>query len=98
MILTREGILDEAEEVMKQNATPEALDAAIIMSAQKVEHYEIASFGSAACWADQMGRQDIKSLLGQTLQEEEQTDERLTQLARRGINAAAENRQREFAA
>src|SRR2546426_12658610 len=49
-----EGILDEAEEVMKQKGTPETLAAAIIMSAQKVEHYEIASYGSAATWAGMM--------------------------------------------
>ena len=92
-----EGILDEAEEVMKQDATPEALDAAIIMSAQKVEHYEIASYGSAACWADQIGRQDIKNVLGQTLQEEELTGQKLTELAKRGINSVAAGQQRQFA-
>jgi ferritin-like metal-binding protein YciE len=81
-----EGILDEAEEAMSYKGTPETLDAAIIMSAQKVEHYEIASYGSAATWADMMGRKDIKELLGQTLQEEEQTDKKLTQLAKSGIN------------
>jgi ferritin-like metal-binding protein YciE len=91
-----EGILDEAEEVMKFDDSPETLDAAIIMSAQKVEHYEIAGYGSAACWADQMGRQDIKNLLGQTLQEEEQTDQKLSALAKRGINQMA--RQGQFAA
>ena len=93
-----EGILDEANEVMKQDASPEALDAAIIMSAQKVEHYEIASYGSAACWAAQMGRQDIKNLLGQTLEEEEQTDQRLSELAKRGINQIAQTSQTELAA
>src|SRR5438067_9390009 len=67
------GILDEAEEVMKYDGTPEAKDAAIIMSAQKVEHYEIAGYGSAATWADLLGRQDLKNLLGLTLDEEEST-------------------------
>jgi len=80
------GILSEAEDTMDYKATPETLDAAIIMSAQKVEHYEIAGYGSAATWAGLLGRNDIKNLLGQTLQEEEQTDKKLTELAQSGIN------------
>ena len=68
--LTREGILDEAEEVMKQNATPEALDAAIIMSAQKVEHYEIAGYGCARTYAELLGDTKGARLLQQTLDEE----------------------------
>ena len=94
------GILDEAEEVMKHKGTPETLDAAIIMAAQKVEHYEIAGYGSAATWAGILGRQDIKNLLGQTLAEEERTDKRLTELAQAGINqgAAARRSEAQFAA
>lgn len=83
------GIIEEAEEVMKQKGTPETLDAAIIMSAQKVEHYEIAGYGSAATWAGMMGRQDIKQLLGQTLEEERTTDKKLTELAEAGVNQRA---------
>jgi|ERR1041384_5108447 ferritin-like metal-binding protein YciE len=83
------GILDEGEEVLKFKGSPEALDAAIIMAAQKVEHYEIAGYGSAATWASMLGRQDIKDLLGQTLQEEEMTDQKLTELAKSGINQRA---------
>jgi ferritin-like metal-binding protein YciE len=93
------GIIDEAEEVMGYKGTPEARDAAIIMSAQKVEHYEIAGYGSAATWADLLGRQDIKNLLGQTLDEEERTDQRLTELAKSSINLRAERQtESEFAA
>ncbi len=80
------GIIDEAEDVMDEKGTPETIDAAIIMSAQKVEHYEIASYGSAATWADMLGRQDVKNLLGQTLQEEEQADKKLTELAKAQVN------------
>ncbi len=80
------GILEEGEDDMSEKGTPETLDAAIIMAAQKVEHYEIAAYGSAATWADMMGRKDIKELLGQTLDEEEKTDKKLTELARMGIN------------
>lgn len=92
-----EGILDEGEEVMKLKGTPETLDAAIIMAAQKVEHYEIAGYGNAATWADHLGRRDIKQLLGQTLAEEEQTDEKLTQLAQAGINQQSAQQMREAA-
>jgi ferritin-like metal-binding protein YciE len=81
-----QGILEEADEVLKEKGSPETLDAAIIMSAQKVEHYEIAGYGSATTWAKLLGRDDIKNLLGQTLDEEEKTDQRLTELAKRSIN------------
>jgi ferritin-like metal-binding protein YciE len=74
---------------MDLKATPEALDAALIMAAQKVEHYEIASYGSLAAWADAIGRKDIKKLLGQTLEEEEETDQKLTDLAQAGINQSS---------
>jgi len=84
-----EGIIEEGEEAMKLKGTPEALDAAIIMAAQKVEHYEIASYGSLATWADMIGRKDIKKLLGQTLEEEEETDQKLTNLAESGINQSS---------
>jgi len=93
------GILAEAEDVMDQKGTPETLDAAIIMSAQKVEHYEIAGYGSAATWASMMGRQDIKNLLGQTLDEEEKTDRKLTELAKAWVNPRASEQpsERQFA-
>ena len=89
------GILNEAESILKHDQSPATLDAAIIMAAQKVEHYEIAGYGSAASWADMLGRQDIKNLLGQTLEEEERTDKKLTELAKTGINQRAANRQPE---
>ena len=93
------GILDEAEETMKEKGTAETLDAAIIMSAQKVEHYEIAGYGSLAKWAERLGRHDLKNLLGQTLQEEKAADQKLTELAESGINQESANKQqREFAA
>jgi ferritin-like metal-binding protein YciE len=81
-----EGIIEEGEETMSLKGSPETLDAGLIMAAQKVEHYEIASYGSLATWADLMGRQDIKRLLGQTLEEEEEADQKLTDLAKGGIN------------
>ncbi len=92
-----EGILKEGEEIMKLKGEPETLDAGIIMAAQKVEHYEIAGYGSAATWAEMMGRPDIKKLLGQTLEEEEQTDKKLTKLAKSGVNQRSANRMRQAA-
>ena len=92
-----EGILEEGEEAMKLKGTPEALDAALIMAAQKVEHYEIASYGSLATWADIMGRKDVKKLLGQTLEEEEETDQKLTDLAEAGINQSSSRNMRKAA-
>jgi ferritin-like metal-binding protein YciE len=83
------GILSEADKVMKSDTNSDALDAAIISAAQKVEHYEIASYGTVAKWAEMMGRADIKALLGRTLAEEEEADRRLTQIAESGINQRA---------
>ncbi len=92
-----EGILEEGEEALKMKGSPDTLDAAIIMSAQKVEHYEIAAYGSLATWADMLGRKDIKRVLGQTLEEEEQTDEKLTKLAEAGINQSSAQKMRKAA-
>lgn len=93
------GILDEGDSLMGEKGSSETLDAAIIMSAQKVEHYEIAAYGSLATWADMLGRQDIKQLLGQTLDEEKAADEKLTELAKAGLNqrAAAKQPEKQFA-
>lgn len=92
-----EGILEEGEETLKQKATPETLDAGIIMAAQKVEHYEIAAYGSLATWADMIGRKDVKKLLGETLDEEEQADEKLTNIAQSGINQSSAQKMRRAA-
>ncbi len=93
------GILDEGDDTISERGSSETLDAAIIMSAQKVEHYEIAAYGSLATWAGMLGRQEIKQLLGQTLDEEKATDEKLTELAKAGLNqrAAAKQPEKQFA-
>jgi ferritin-like metal-binding protein YciE len=83
------GLISEADEMISERASPAARDAAIIAAAQKVEHYEIATYGTARKWAETVGRNDIHRLLGQTLEEEEQTDQRLTELAASGINQKA---------
>jgi len=92
-----EGILDEGDEIMSEKGTPETLDAAIILAAQKVEHYEIASYGSMANWAGMMGRQDLKRLLGTTLEEEKTADQKLTQLAESHINRQSAEQARKAA-
>jgi ferritin-like metal-binding protein YciE len=83
------GLLREGDELMKEDADPEVKDALLIAAAQKVEHYEIASYGTVCTWAALIGQTDVKELLGQTLNEEEQTDRKLSKLAESKVNAAA---------
>ena len=75
------GLIEEGQEMMEELERGSTLDAALIASAQKVEHYEIASYGTLATFAEILGMQDAKDLLGQTLEEEKEADERLTQVA-----------------
>ncbi|MDO9442453.1 MAG: ferritin-like domain-containing protein [Beijerinckiaceae bacterium] len=84
-----DGILAEANEVSGDVADKEVLDAALIASAQAVEHYEITRYGTLATWAEQLGRKDCSSILHETLVEEKATDEKLSQLAENGINRKA---------
>jgi ferritin-like metal-binding protein YciE len=86
------GLIEEGQEKMQELEQGPTLDAALIASAQKVEHYEIASYGTLATFAEIMGHQDAKDLLGQTLDEEKEADEKLTQVAGE-INFEAENEQ-----
>jgi ferritin-like metal-binding protein YciE len=83
------GLIEEGQEMMQELEQGPTLDAALIASAQKVEHYEIASYGTLATFAEIMGHQDAKDLLGQTLDEEKEADEKLTQVAGQ-INFEAE--------
>lgn len=84
-----EGLLKEAEEVMGEIDDPQTLDAAIISSAQTVEHYEIARYGTLACWAAEIGNSDVAELLEQTLEEEKGADEKLSSIAEDSINQRA---------
>jgi ferritin-like metal-binding protein YciE len=84
-----EGLIAEGEEMMKQDAEPAALDAGLIAAAQKVEHYEIASYGCARTWASQLGHDDAAKLLQETLDEEGETDKKLTKLAEGLVNPKA---------
>lgn len=83
------GILEEGEHLAKTEGEAAAIDAGIIASAQKVEHYEIASYGSVCSYAQIMGHNQALQLLRQTLEEEKETDRKLTALAERLINVDA---------
>ncbi|MET0430169.1 MAG: ferritin-like domain-containing protein [Microvirga sp.] len=84
-----EGLIAEAQEVMDDELSDELLDVALVLAAQKVEHYEIASYGGLKTIAEECGETEVAALLGQTLEEEKATDEKLTQLAETEINKAA---------
>lgn len=91
------GLLDEAEELLKEpEADPAVLDAALIVAAQKVEHYEIAGYGAARTFARLLGARAIARLLQETLDEEAETDRRLTALAESTINEDAAEADREL--
>jgi ferritin-like metal-binding protein YciE len=83
------GIIDEGEDLAKAGGDSAAIDAGLIGSAQKAEHYEIASYGTIATYAEMLGRTQDVQLLRQTLEEEKETDRKLTSLAERLINVDA---------
>ena len=83
------GIVEEGKEVMEEFANSPALDAGLLSSAQAVEHYEIARYGTLKTWAGQLGLKEAVKLLDQTLQEEIKTDKLLSQLATQQVNAKA---------
>jgi len=85
-----EGLVEEGKEVIDEVEKGPLRDAALIGGAQKVEHYEIASYGTLAALAKQLGYTDALKLLLATLEEEKATDEKLTMLAEGGGNQAAE--------
>jgi ferritin-like metal-binding protein YciE len=83
------GILEEGEKVMAKDATDEGMDAALIAGAQKVEHYEISGYGSAAHYAEMLGHDAIGKRLRLTLEEEQQADTKLNFLAKNLVNKRA---------
>jgi len=83
------GLLKEGEDVLEMDAAPAVRDAALIAAAQKVEHYEIATYGTLRTFARTLGFTDAAGLLQKTLREEAQTDELLTRVAESGINRKA---------
>jgi ferritin-like metal-binding protein YciE len=84
-----QGILEEGKDVLEEDSEEAVLDAALIAGAQKVEHYEIASYGCLRTYAQLLGHTEAVKLLEQTLAEEEAADKKLTQLGESGINQAA---------
>ena len=82
-------IIDEAEDVAGEVDDKSVLDAALIAAAQAVEHYEMTRYGTLIAWAKQLGRNDCVSLLPQTLDEEKETDKKLTAMAESGLNQRA---------
>lgn len=85
-----EGILAEGDSTLSDVTNDELIDAAIIGSAQNVEHYEIASYGTAKSFAETLGESDAAALLEESLDEEKAADAKLTELAEAGINETAD--------
>jgi ferritin-like metal-binding protein YciE len=83
------GIIEEASSMMEEDFDEMTLDASLIASAQRAEHYEIAAYGTLVAWAKAMGHTDAAQLLEETLEEEKAADEKLTSLAESGINQQA---------
>ena len=85
------GLVEEAQDLMKEEKDSSALDAALIAAAQKVEHYEIASYGTLCAWAKQLGEQGAVEILEQTLEEEKAADEKLTSIGESAANRKAQS-------
>jgi len=85
------GIIDEGEDLMDEDAPPAVRDAALIAAAQRVEHYEIAAYGTCRTYARRLGYADHARLLNETLQEEGEADKKLTTLAESYINEDAKS-------
>jgi ferritin-like metal-binding protein YciE len=85
------GLIEEGSKLLEEEGEPTAIDALLVTAAQRVEHYEIAAYGSAIAFADQLGLNNVSTVLKQTLQEEEATDKKLSALAESTINPEAAN-------
>jgi ferritin-like metal-binding protein YciE len=84
-----EGIVAEGAEMIEEEADEEVKDAGLIAAAQRVEHYEMAGYGTARTYAELLGDKEGAKLLGLTLEEERQTDQKLSKLAKSAVNVAA---------
>src|SRR5581483_3812773 len=84
-----QGILEEGEEFMDKDIEADVRDAALIAGCQKVEHYEMAAYGCARTWAEQLGMRDVAELLREILDEEKAADDKLTQIAESTVNVEA---------
>jgi ferritin-like metal-binding protein YciE len=84
-----QGLIEEGAEMIEEEGDPEVKDAGLIAAAQRVEHYEIAGYGTVKTYAEMLGDKDSAKLLEATLAEEKETDEKLTKLAKSAVNIAA---------
>ncbi|MHC2992553.1 hypothetical protein OB13_13540 [Pontibacter sp. HJ8] len=83
------GMLKLSTELMAVDATPEAIDAGLIAASQKIEHYEISAYGTAAHYAERLGHLEVAALLRQTLDEEKMADTKLNEIAKNSVNIKA---------
>ena len=83
------GIIEEGKKVMEEDFDDTTMDACLIAAAQRVEHYEMAAYGTLVAWAEAMGHDEAATLLRQTLDEEKAADEKLTEVAESGVNQEA---------
>jgi ferritin-like metal-binding protein YciE len=83
------GIIDEGSSVMEEEFDDATMDACLVASGQRAEHYEMAAYGTLVAWAKTLGHDDVAALLEQTLDEEKAADAKLTKLAESGINQKA---------
>jgi len=88
-----EGIIEEGQEIMKEYKASPALDAGLLAAAQSVEHYEISRYGTLRTWAQELGLDDAVKLLQETLDEEEATDEAVTQITKTEVNQEAQTQE-----
>jgi ferritin-like metal-binding protein YciE len=84
-----EGLIEEGNELLKEDVEPDVLDAGLIAAAQKVEHYEIAGYGTARAWAQRLGHDRAARLLQETLEEESMANEKLNRIAESHVNMEA---------
>lgn len=89
------GIIKEGDSILEMEAPDEVLDAALIAAAQKVEHYEIATYGTLCTYAAMLGQKENHELLSQSLAEEKEADQKLTEIAESGVNEQAEGQESE---
>lgn len=85
-----QGIVEEGKEMIKEDAPDSVKDAGLISAAQRVEHYEIAAYGTARTYAQRLGERQAANLLEETLQEEKETDQKLTKIAEQMVNPQAQ--------
>jgi ferritin-like metal-binding protein YciE len=86
-----EGLVEEGNELLQEDVEPDVLDAGLIAAAQKVEHYEIASYGTVRSWAERLGYHNQAKILQQTLDEEGEANKKLTQIAESFVNMEAQS-------